>query len=112
MKILLLSDTTMCADAGGFSQTLYNIFSLFEPDNILCITSTAAYDECKPSTKYESRYIYYQFGVFKIPRNRLAKYVLPLLEWINYNYTRFKRFRRIRRQIVSFAPNVVISCSN
>lgn len=113
MKILLLSDATMCANAGGLAQTLYNIFSFVDPRNILCITSDNAFEAFEPSARFRDSYVTYSFDVISIPRNRIGKHIKPFVEWFNYSYNNlFRRFNKTRNQIRSFNPDIVISCSN
>jgi hypothetical protein len=113
VKVLLLSDETMSANAGGLSQTLYNIFSFMDEENILCVTSSRSFKNQKPGDRYINRYITYRFEICNEVKNRLAKYINPFIEWLNFRYNYyFRKFRKIRKQINEFAPDVVISCSN
>jgi glycosyltransferase involved in cell wall biosynthesis len=112
MKILLLSDATMNSNAGGLSQTLYNIFSFTSSEDILCISSKKAYNECLPGEKYRSRYLLYQFELFGFPKNRFAKFLIPTIEWANFKINGLRKFKFVKKEIINFNPDVIISCSN
>ncbi len=113
MKILLLSDTAMSPDAGGLSQTLYNIFSFADKNSILCITSREAVKATSPGELYAERYLLYRFDTISTPRNRLGKYLRPYIDWFNYSVNAsFRSFSSIRKKIKAFSPDVVVSCSN
>lgn len=113
MRILLLSDTTMNVDAGGISQTLYNVFSFIEVENILCIAPDWQFETYPPTEPFSSRYITYKFEIIKSPKNRLGKYIAPFANWFNYSFNRlFRKFNKIQKQITAFDPDVVVSCPN
>lgn len=113
MKILLLSDSTMCADAGGLSQTLYNIFSFSSTENILCITSESAFKGLPSTSHFYNRYLTYRFEIIPVPRNRLARFIMPVADWFNYHYNHyFGNFSRLKKRILDFKPDAVVSCSN
>jgi glycosyltransferase involved in cell wall biosynthesis len=112
MKIVLLSDATMNANAGGLSQTLYNLFLFTDPKNLLCITSDKAMRSCPPTEPFSSRYISYRFETLETPSNRLAKYIRPYVDWLNYSYSgQIRSFSSIRKQIQDFNPDIAVSCS-
>ena len=113
MRILLLSDVSINVDAGGLSQTLYNIFCSMQPENMLCVTSSKAFKKTPPSKLFISRYIHYKFEILHIPRNRLAKYISKTINWINYTYNSvFRDFKKLRFAIKTFDPDIVIACPN
>jgi glycosyltransferase involved in cell wall biosynthesis len=113
MKVLLLSDVTMCADAGGIYQTLYNVFSFLDPVNLLCVTPLDQFENHPPAEIFLPCYVTYNFELLTIPKNRLAKYVGPFVNWFNYSYSQnVDRFKSIKKKITSFDPDVIISCSN
>ena len=103
----------MCADAGGISQTLYNVFSFNDVNSILCITSSTAYKLHRPTKPFDQVYITYDFDIISLPGNRFSKYIVPLISWFNYSFNNyFRKFAKIRAKIIQFNPDVVISCSN
>ena len=112
MKVLLFGDAPMSEDEGGLCQTLYNIFSVIEPENFLGITaiSKAGYD--KIGLKYSPRYLSYKYVWLKIPPNRVGKFFVPLIEWINYSICQLRNYRQLKKEIKSFNPDVVVSCPN
>jgi glycosyltransferase involved in cell wall biosynthesis len=113
MKILLISDETMCADAGGISQTLYNLFSFSHVDEILCITSKEKFITNPPTKPFSSCYITYQFDIITIPKNRIGKFLSPFINWFNFSFNNlFRQFKSIQKQIIKFDPDVIISCPN
>jgi glycosyltransferase involved in cell wall biosynthesis len=113
MKILLLSDAPMCANGGGISQTLYNVFSFIEVENILCIAPAWQLLASPPTEPFSSRYITYRFEIIKSPKNRLGKFITPFADWFNYSFNQlFRRFSKIKKQIIAFNPDVVVSCSH
>ena len=113
MKILLLSDATMCADARGLSQTLYNIFSFSRAEDILCITSDESLKAYPPTEPFNRSYLTYKFEVIEVPGNRFSRYIRPFVDWFNYSYGQyFRKFNAVRKRILNFNPDVVVSCSN
>lgn len=113
MKIIIVSDETINVDKGGLSQTLYNVFNFQDSNNILCVTSANSYKTNIPSPPFEQRTITYNFNLVPVPRNRLNKYLAPLIRWVNYSYNNlFKSFKKIKKAIISFNTDVVIVCPN
>ena len=103
----------MCADAGGIYQTLYNLFSFLNPDEILCVTCDKQFKAFPPTEPFLARYITYKFEAIETPNNRLGKYIKPFAEWFNYSFNnKVSNFKDIRQSIKDFAPDIVISCSN
>jgi len=113
MKVLLLSDATMSANAGGIYQTLYNLFSFFPAEDILCIAPESEVIANPPPEQLLPKYLTYKFEILKTPRNRLARYIRPFNDWFNYSYNnKFRKFRKAKKAILEFDPDVVVSCSN
>ena len=113
MRLLLLSDATMNANAGGLSQTLYNIFLFVSPKDLLCITPKKSFVSSPPSEPFVNCYLTYRFEIISIPNNRIAKYVSPFINWFNFSYNnKMRSFDKIRKQIKDFNADVVVSCSN
>lgn len=113
MKILLLSDTVMNCNGGGLSQTLYNLFSFSQPQNILCVSLDSEIKNVTLTEPYTNRYIGYHFDIIPITRNRYSKYINPLITRFNFSYNyNFRNFKKTKQQIAAFKPDVVISCSN
>ncbi len=109
----MLSDSTMCADAGGLAQTLYNIFSFSAVGDLLCITSGSSFKLYPPTAPFDACYITYQFEIIKVPRNRLARFIRPFADWFNYTYNQtFRKFYGIKKAMLHFNPDVIVSCSN
>lgn len=102
----------MCVNAGGISQTLYNIFSFCKPEDILCIAPQKDIDSYPPTTPFESCYIGYQWDHISLPANRITQKIKPLIDWINYSINQKKTFRKIRNNIRLFNPDIAISCPN
>lgn len=113
MKILLISDAIMNKDAGGISQTLYNLFSFIQPQDILCITSKRELLKNPPSEPYQNRYLTYRFEVVYLKGNRFSKYINPFINWFNYSFNQlFRDFKDLKNQIATYNPDVLISCPN
>ena len=113
MKILLISDACLCVDRGGISQTLYNVFSFSSANDILCVTPNKEFIKSPPTEPFSSCYITYKFEVINFPNNRLSKFVMPSINWFNYSFNNILRsFKKIRRQIADFNPDVVVCCPN
>ena len=110
---MLLSDATLCANCGGISQTLYNIFSFADPKNILCVSSDKEFKAFAPSERFLSRYITYKFEIIEPPKNRLGQLITPFAEWFNYSFNNiFGRYAKIKSEIKAFDPDVIIACPN
>lgn len=113
MKILLLSDATMCENAGGISQTLYNLFLFTNGKNLMCISSKKLYKSSPPTEPFSNCYITYSFEIIKIPNNRFTKYFTSFADWFNFSFnSHFRAFRSLKGQIKSFNPDIVVSCPN
>ena len=113
MRILLLSDSTMSANAGGLSQTLYNIFSFCDSKNILCVVPEENYKAGPPSAPFQNSYVTYVFQLIPLTRNRFSKYINPYIDWFNYAFNSyFRKFTNIKLKIEEFSPDIIISCSN
>jgi len=113
VKILVLSDASINANTGGFSQTLYNIFSFIEPENFLLITSSSAYKEALPSAPFTSRTVVYKFEIIKPKRNRIGIYINRYIDAFNFNINyRFRSFKKIKKAIHQFNPDVIITAPN
>jgi glycosyltransferase involved in cell wall biosynthesis len=109
MKILLISDASLCVDRGGISQTLYNLFSF--ANDIVCVTPNTEFSNNPPTEPFSSCYITYKFEIINFPNNRLSKFVKPFANWFNYSFNNvFRNFKKIRRQIAAYNPDVVICC--
>jgi glycosyltransferase involved in cell wall biosynthesis len=113
MRILLISDAIMNKDAGGISQTLYNLFSFAPPPDILCITSKRELLKNPPSEPNQNRYLTYNFEVIYVKGNRFSKYINPFINWFNYSFNQlFRNFKSLKNQIEAYNPDVIISCPN
>lgn len=112
MKILLLSEAPMCVDAGGISQTLYNILSFCKQEELLCIAPEKEFERYPPSQPFVDRYITYKFEILKTPQNRIGRFLQSFISNINYGYNYFRRFAELKKSIKSFAPDIIISCPN
>ena len=113
MKILLLCDAAMNPDAGGINQTLYNLFSFVQPENILCVTPVSELKMVMPSEPFAQRYVTFRFDLISLTHNRLSKYINPIINWFNFSYNnKFRSFKKLKRQIAIFKPDIIISCPN
>jgi len=100
----------MNVDKGGFSQTLYNIFSFVKPENFLFITSEQARKIAPTSWPFASRTLTYNVEIIPVQKNRMGKYVNKFISWFNYSFSEiFSRFTKIRLAIKNFNPEVVIA---
>lgn len=103
----------MCVNAGGIFQTLYNVFSFIDAEDILCVAPHEQFVDNPPSPPFSLSYVTYKFEVIKCPKNRLAKYIGSAIDWLNYSFNaKLRSFRDIKRKIEGFNPDIVISCSN
>ena len=103
----------MNPDAGGLNQTLYNVLSFLDPENFLCVTLDNAIKYVPPSEPFTNRYITYHFEIIPVTRNRFSKYFNPLIDWFNFSYNeKFRKFKKIRKRVAEFKPDIVISCPN
>jgi len=103
----------MNVDRGGFSQTLYNIFSFLQPEDFLFITSLQANTIAAPSSPFGDRVLTYNFRLIPVQQNRLGKFVNPLARWLNYSLSyRFKRLKGLRTAVKTFNPDAVVVAPN
>ena len=112
MKILLLCEAPMDRNAGGISQTLYNIFSFCDPQNILCISPELDITGYPPSEPFQNRYIGYRFEIIRLRANRLTKWLKPAIDLVNFSLNQFRPFTRLKQQILEFQPDIIVSCPN
>jgi glycosyltransferase involved in cell wall biosynthesis len=112
MRIILLSEAPMCQNAGGISQTLYNIFSFINPADILCIAPENEIKSYPPSKPFQDRYIGYNFEIINFKTNRLTRHFAGFRNWINYSFLKYRKFNKVKTVIKLFKPDVVISCPN
>ena len=112
MKILLLCEAPMDRNAGGIGQTLYNIFSFCNPEDILCVSPQFDITVFPPSVPFQNRYVGYRFEVIKLRNNRLTKWLKPAIDYINFTLNRFRTFTRLKQQILEFQPDIIVSCPN
>ncbi len=113
MKVLLISDSAMNINSGGFSQTLYNIFSFVQPEDLLLITSLNAYNEAHPSPPFDSRVLTYDLEIIPVQRNILGRFVNTFITQFNYSInSTLRRFKRIQKAIKKFDADIVIVAPN
>jgi glycosyltransferase involved in cell wall biosynthesis len=103
----------MNVNQGGFSQTLYNIFSFLKPEDFLLITSLQANIVAPSSSPFTERVLTYNLRLMPVQRNRLGKFVNPLIRWLNYSLSyMFKRLKSVRTAVKNFNPDVVVVAPN
>lgn len=111
-KILLLSDAVMSLNEGGICQTLYNLFSFIEPENLLAIAPIEELAVKQPTAPFTNCYKSYKYFWLKIPNNRITKYFVPVIQWLNFSICQFKSYGRLKEAIRVFDPDIIISCPN
>jgi glycosyltransferase involved in cell wall biosynthesis len=112
LKVLLLSDAPMALNEGGISQTLYNLFCVINPKNLLAIAPVEELIERKPTAPYDQRYKSYKSVWIKIPANRITRRLLPFIQRLNFSICELLGYRRLKRDIAIFNPDVIVSCPN
>ncbi|MEO6520461.1 MAG: hypothetical protein ABIN91_02215 [Mucilaginibacter sp.] len=112
LKILLLSDAPMSLNEGGISQTLYNLFSFVEPENILAIAPKEELRTRQPTAPYNTRYKSYISSWLNLPPNRITKYLFSFVRWLNFSICQISSYRELKNDIAGFNPDVIISCPN
>jgi glycosyltransferase involved in cell wall biosynthesis len=114
MKILLFGDAPMALNEGGINQTLYNLFCFVKPEHFLGITEVdlKSLEKLGSTGPYTKRYRSYQFNQINVPINRITRYLLPLINRINFFFYQLKPYHRLKQEIEFFAPDIIISCSN
>lgn len=114
MKVLLFGDAPMALNEGGINQTLYNLFCFIKPENFLGITEVdiKSLQKIGSTEPYTNRYRSYKLNFVNIRSNRFTKYLLPFINRINFFIFQQKNYKNLKHEIVLFAPDVIISCSN
>lgn len=114
MRVLLFGDAPMALNEGGINQTLYNIFSFVKPEDFLGITEVNAKSLKKlgSTEPYTNRYKSYKLNVVNLPVNRFSKFLLPLINKINFYFFQHNSYTNLKNEIISFSPDVIVSCSN
>ena len=114
MKVLLFGDAPMALNEGGINQTLYNLFCFIKPEDFLGITevdqkSLKSLGSTEPYTK---RYKSYKLNLINFRLNRYMQFLAPLINQINFTLFKNNNYSKLKQEIIEFAPDVVISCSN
>lgn len=114
MKVLLFGDAPMALNEGGINQTLYNLFCFIKPENFLGITEVdqKSLEKIGSTGPYTNRYKSYRLNTINFPLNRFTRYLLPFINYVNYFIFQHTSFTKLKNGIKSFAPDVIISCSN
>jgi len=112
VRILLLSEAPMCVNAGGISQTLYNIFDFCQPEDMLCIAPAKDVQDYQPTAPFEHCYLTYEHEWLRLPSNRITHLFRPLINWINFSVLKRSRHKALKQKIAAFKPDVVVSCPN
>ena len=111
-KLVLISEAPMSENAGGISQTLANVFSFIEPNNILCVTPAQEIKDYPPIDKFKDRYVSYKYEFINLPGNRFTEKISPFIGWINNSINSLRPFFEIKKCIRKFNPDIIISCPN
>lgn len=113
MKVLLISDSTMNVNLGGFAQTLYNIFSFVRPEDFLLITSKQSVKYNLPSTPYTQRVLTCDIELIPFQRNRFGIYINKFINWFNFSFHyQLNNFKRTRHAIKQFNADVIVVAPN
>jgi glycosyltransferase involved in cell wall biosynthesis len=112
VKIVLICDAPMNVNTGGIGQTLYNILSFVQPKDLLCIAPIEEVKITSPSFPFASRYLTYRYKWLTAPRNRLGVYIQPIAQWFNYSVCQLRKFRKVKKAIHSFEPDIIVLCPN
>lgn len=112
IKVLLISEAPMCENAGGISQTLVNIFGFLEADQVLFVCPKNEILDYPPIEKFKERYVGYRYDFVTLPPNRFTEKVGNLIAWINNGINFWRPFRKLKKRIAEFNPDVIISCPN
>ncbi|WP_299291081.1 hypothetical protein [uncultured Mucilaginibacter sp.] len=114
MKVLLFGDAPMALNEGGINQTLYNLFCFIKPEDFLGITEVDQKNlKSLGSTEpYTKRYKSYKLNLINFRLNRYMQFLAPLINQINFILFKNNNYSKLKQEIIAFAPDVVISCSN
>ena len=114
MKVLLFGDAPMALNEGGINQTLYNLFSFIDPKDFMGITEVdkKTLQKLGSVEPYTNRYKSYKLNLINFPVNRFTKFLLPFVNQINFYIFQQNQYNKLKQEILMFAPDVVISCSN
>lgn len=103
----------MNIDKGGFSQTLYNVFSFILPENFLFITSFQSNKLTCSTPPYMSRTVTYNLQIIPVQQNRTGKYVNRFINRFNYSFNYLiSRYKKLKSTIAAFNPDLVICAPN
>lgn len=114
MKVLLFGDAPMALNEGGINQTLYNLFCFIKPENFLGITEVdiKSLRKIGSTEPYTNRYRSYKLNQIYLPLNRFTQFLLPIINRVNFYIYQHSKYQKLKKEIASFAPDVIISCSN
>lgn len=112
MRLLLISDATLSINAGGIAQTLCNIFSFIDVNNLLCISPRENVKSYPPDKKFADCYITYNYDFLRLPPNRITQFLSPLVNRISFHYNQYRSFKSIRRKVLEFRPEIIVVCPN
>lgn len=114
MKILLFGDAPMALNEGGINQTLYNLFCFIKPQDFLGITEVdqKSLKKLGSTEPYTNRYKSYKLYPINFRLNKYIQFLSPLINRINFIIFRNNNYKKLKQEIIEFAPDIVISCSN
>lgn len=112
MRLLLISDATLSINAGGIAQTLCNIFSFIDVNNLLCISPSENVKSYPPDKKFADCYVTYNYDFLRLPPNRVTQFLLPLVNRIFFYYNYYRSFKSIRNKVFEFRPDIIVVCPN
>ncbi|RYY08249.1 MAG: hypothetical protein EOP43_00500, partial [Sphingobacteriaceae bacterium] len=114
MKVLLFGDAPMALNEGGINQTLYNLFSFINPQDFLGITEVdlKTLKKIGSTEPYTNRYRSYKLNLINVQSNRYTRFLLPFINKLNFYIFKKNKYQKLKNEIIAFAPDVIISCSN
>jgi len=113
MKVLVITDSSMNVNQGGFQQTLYNIFLFLNPKDLFLVTSLQAYSISPPSAPFDKQVLTYNLEIIPIQYNRLGRFLNGFINRINRSaHQYFNRFKKLQSSIKSLDADVVVVAPN
>lgn len=114
MRVLLFGDAPMALNEGGINQTLYNLFCFIKPQDFLGITEVDQKSLVRlgSTEPYTDRYRSYKLNLINFRLNRYLQFLSPLINCINFITFKNNNYSKLKQEIIKFAPDIIISCSN
>lgn len=111
-NVIVVTDFSLSENGEGISQTLYNLFSSYEPSSVVNLVNKEAIKRFTPTGIFESNNISYKSVFLPHFRNRVGMLINKYATNINSLLTLFFLNLRLRSISRKFRPAIIFICPN